>query len=236
MSGTPPDDGTAGVHPASPVLLTAVPDNEGVDAAVAATRRLIAALLHAGNSTAAELNPIAHQLNAIASYLEEHCPPVEDRLVDMWSDLEVTRHDPASGPENAIAPPLEMSGNPDGSVSGVVTLGLPYQGPPGYVHGGISALLLDHAFGMANHWAGKAGMTGTLTMRYRRPVPLFTELEVRAKNVGGEGRKLFVEGTISIGGEVCIEADAIFISRFVDVPGHASGAVPGGHSLENPRG
>ncbi len=219
-------------HPDRPVLLTAVPDNEGVDAAVAAARRLIAALIHAGNNTAAEMNPIAHQLNAIAGYLEEHCPPVADRLVDMWSDLLVTRHDPASGPENAIAPPLPIYGNPDGSVSGTVTLDLPYQGPPGYVHGGISALLLDHAFGMANHWAQKAGMTGTLTLRYRRPVPLFVPLEVWAKNVGQEGRKLFVEGRISCGGEVCIEAEAIFVTRFVQVPGHEAGVTPGGYTLE----
>lgn len=218
-------------RPDESVLLTAVPDNEGVDAAVTATRRLIAALLHTGNSTAAEMKPIAHQVNAIAQYLEEHAPPVEDRLVDRWSDLDVARHDPAAGPENAIAPPLAMHGNPDGSVSGTLSLGLPYQGPPGYVHGGISAMLLDHAFGLANHWAGKAGMTGTLTLRYRAPVPLFRPIEVWAKNVGGEGRKLFLEGRISAGDQVCIEAEAIFVSRFVPVPGHDEGAVPGGHTL-----
>ena len=218
-------------RPDEPVLLTATPGNEGIDAAVAATRRVMAALIHAGNNTAAEMNPIAHQLGAIAGYLEEHAPPVEERLIDMWSDLDVSRHDPAAGPENAIAPPLQMHGHPDGSVSGVLTLGLPYQGPPGFVHGGISALLLDHAFGLANHWAGKAGMTGTLTLRYRAPVPLFEPIEVWAKNVGSEGRKLFLEGRISAGGAPCIEAEAIFISRFVPVPGHDEGAVPGGHTL-----
>lgn len=217
-----------------PVRLTAVPDNEGVDAAVSAARRLIAALLHAGNSTAAEMNPIADQLNVIAGHLEEHCLPVEDRLIDMWSDLDVAKHDPASGPENAIAPPLTMFGNPDGSVSGIITLGLPYQGPPGFVHGGISALLLDHAFGLANHWAGKAGMTGTLTLRYRRPVPLFEPLEIWARFDRGEGRKLFLVGGISHGGQTCLDADAVFISRFVPVPGQAEGAVPGGHRLESP--
>lgn len=214
------------------VLLTAAPGNEGVDAAVAATRRVTAALIHAGNSTAAAMSPIAHQLNAIAAYLEEHCLPVEDRLVDMWSDLDVARHDPAAGPENAIAPPLELYGNPNGSVSGTLVLGLPYQGPPGFVHGGISALLIDHAFGMANHWAGKVGMTGTLTMRYRSPVPLFEPIEVWAKHVGATGRKLFVEGRITAAGVVCLEAEATFVSRFVPVPGQAEGAIPGRHSLE----
>jgi len=211
------------------VRLTAVPENEGVDAAVSAARRVIAALLHAGNNTAAQMTPIADQLNAIAGHLEEHCPPVADRLVDMWSDLQLTKHDPASGPENALAAPLELFGNPDGSVSGIVTLGLPYQGPPGFVHGGISALLLDHAFGMANHWARKAGMTGTLTLRYRRPVPLFEPLEVWAQHVGGEGRKLFCQGRISARGEVCVEADGLFITRFVPMPGHEAGTMPGGH-------
>ncbi len=35
-------------------------------------------------------------------------------------------------------------------MQGVVTLTLPYQGPPGHVHGGVSALLLDHVLGVAN--------------------------------------------------------------------------------------
>ncbi|UUZ59420.1 hypothetical protein [Nocardioides sp. B-3] len=72
----------------------------------------------------------------------------------MWGGEGVSRHDPVTGPENAIAPPLHPVGLDDGSIAARVTLGLAYRGPPGCVHGGISALLLDHTLGVANHWAG----------------------------------------------------------------------------------
>src|SRR5699024_12349700 len=61
-------------------------------------------------------------------------------MTRMWAGEGNTRHDPVTGPENAIAPPLHLTANDDGTVDGVFTLGLAYQGPPGHVHGGISAL------------------------------------------------------------------------------------------------
>ena len=205
---------------AEPVRLTVVPNNDGVDAAVAAARRVIAALLHAGGNSAAEMGEVADQLDAIAEHLEEHAPAREERLVDMWAGEGVARHDPVAGPENAIAPPLVLSGLPDGSVTGSLTLGMPYQGPPGCVHGGISALLLDHALGVANHWGpGPSGMTGTLTLRYHRTTPLFEELTVTAKQQSYDGRKIRTTGQITTAdGQVCVSADAIFIAKFVERP------------------
>lgn len=198
--------------------LTATPDNEGVDAAVAAARRVIAALLHAGNGSAAEMADVAARLTEVAQHLEEHAPSREERLVDMWAGEGVTRHDPVTGPENAIAPPLPLRGLPDGSIVGTATLGLPYQGPPGCVHGGVSALLLDHTLGVANAWAGVSGMTGTLTLRYHRPTPLFVELTVRARQVSVEGRKIRTTGEILAGDEVCVSADGLFIDKHLPRP------------------
>ena len=198
--------------------LTATPDNEGVDAAVAAARRVIAALLHAGNGSAAEMADVAARLTEVAQHLEEHAPSREERLVDMWAGEGVTRHDPVTGPENAIAPPLPLRGLPDGSIVGTATLGLPYQGPPGCVHGGVSALLLDHTLGVANAWAGVSGMTGTLTLRYHRPTPLFVELTVRARQVSVDGRKIRTTGEILAGDEVCVSADGLFIDKHLPRP------------------
>ncbi|WP_296603864.1 PaaI family thioesterase [Nocardioides sp.] len=198
--------------------LTATPDNEGVDAAVAAARRVIAALLHAGNGSAAEMTDVAARLTEVAQHLEEHAPSREERLVDMWAGEGVTRHDPVTGPENAIAPPLPLRGLPDGSIVGTATLGLPYQGPPGCVHGGVSALLLDHTLGVANAWAGVSGMTGTLTLRYHRPTPLFVELTVRARQVSVDGRKIRTTGEILAGDEVCVSADGLFIDKHLPRP------------------
>lgn len=201
-----------------PTELTAVPNNEGVDAAVAAARQVVAALLHAGDRSPAEMASVAAQLEAVAQHLERHAPTREERLVDMWSGEGVTRHDPVTGPENAIAPPLHLAGQEDGSIEGRVTLGLPYQGPPGCVHGGVSAMLLDHTLGVANHWAGESGMTGTLTLRYHRPTPLFEELVVTARQESVDGRKIRTTGEIRAGGEVCVSADGIFINKHLPRP------------------
>jgi acyl-coenzyme A thioesterase PaaI-like protein len=199
-------------------ILTATPTNVGVDAAVAAARRVVTALLHAGNGSAAEMTDVAARLTQVAQHLEEHAPTRDERLVDMWAGEGVTRHDPVTGPENAVAPPLPLRGLPDGSIEGTVTLGLPYQGPPGCVHGGVSALLLDHTLGVANAWAGDSGMTGTLTLRYHRPTPLFVELTVRARQVAVEGRKIRTTGEILANEEVCVSADGLFVNKHLPRP------------------
>lgn len=208
---------TAGV--AGPVGLTAPGRAEGVDVAAAAARRVVAALLHVGDQTDADMSAVADRLNAIADHLGDHAPEREERMVNMWAGEGMSRHDPVTGTENVVAPPLRLSGNPDGSVSGVVTLDLPYQGPPGCVHGGVSALLLDHTLGVANHWAGTSGMTAELTLRYLRPTPLFTPLTVAARRTSVDGRKIRTIGSISADGVEYVIADALFIEKHPPLPG-----------------
>ena len=198
--------------PDDAVDFTPLPNNAGVDAAVTAARRVIAALLHAGNNSPAEMGGVADQLNAVAEYVEHHAPPVDERMADMWAGEGFSRHNPVTGPENALAPPLHLKLRPDRSIVGVTTLGLQYQGPPGNVHGGISALLLDDALGVANFAAGAPGMTAQLSLRYRRPTPLFTPLVVAAAQQSVDGRKIRAAGTISANGEVCVEAEGLFIA------------------------
>lgn len=198
--------------------LTAVPGERDVDVAVAAARRVIASLLHIGGGSAAGTAEIAERLTAIADHLDLYAPSVRERMVDMWGGEGAPRHDPVTGPENAIAPPLSLIGRADGSVEGVVVLGMPYQGPPGHVHGGVSALLLDHTLGVANRWAGLSGMTAELTVRFHRPTPLFEPLTVTARQVAVEGRKIHARGSISAGGEVCVSAEGMFVARRLPRP------------------
>ena len=61
-------------------------------------------------------------------------------------------------------------------IKGTVTFGSAYEGPPGHVHGGYVAAAFDELLGMTQSLGGMPGMTGTLTVRYRRPTPLRTEL------------------------------------------------------------
>ncbi|MFB7189772.1 PaaI family thioesterase [Streptomyces sp. NPDC056230] len=198
--------------------LVAEPHENGVDAAVAAARRVIDALLHVGDQTGADMTEVAAQLDAVADRLTDRAPTLQERLVVMWRGEGVTRHDPVTGPENALAPPLRLHGKEDRSVEGVVTLGLPYQGPPGHVHGGVSALLLDHTLGVANHWGGPSGMTAELTVRYLRPTPLFEPLTVTGRQVSVDGSRIRTVGAVSAGGRTCVTAEGLFINKQLPRP------------------
>ncbi|MFD0227017.1 PaaI family thioesterase [Streptomyces hirsutus] len=204
--------------PATGPRLVAEPRPDGVDAAVAAARRLVTALLRAGDGTGADMTAIAARLDAVADRLTEKAPTVPERLAEMWRGEGVTRHDPVTGPENALAPPLTLHGRDDGSIAGTVTLDLPYQGPPGHVHGGVSALLLDHTLGVANHWAGLSGMTAELTLRYLRPTPLFEPLTVTGRQVSVDGSRIRTAGEISAGGRTCVTAEGLFIDKHLPRP------------------
>ncbi|MFS3129132.1 PaaI family thioesterase [Nocardioides sp. Bht2] len=114
------------------------------------------------------------------------------------------------GHRNPIAPPVNFTAEADGTVWAEFTLGAAYEGPNHLIHGGVSAMILDQALGVAAEVSGAPGMTGTLTVRYRRGTPLGA-LRVEAKATHHEGVKTFVSGTISDADGICVEAEGVFI-------------------------
>lgn len=120
-------------------------------------------------------------------------------------------HSPMIGLANPLAPPLRMEVR-DERVLAETRFGAAYEGPPGHVHGGYVAAAFDEVLGMAQSLGGNPGMTGTLTVRYRRPTPLHTDLSFDAGLDGQEGRKLFTSGRLYAGDQLCAEAEGIFIS------------------------
>lgn len=117
----------------------------------------------------------------------------------------------AIGLRNAIAPIGELHEDADGRVWADIHLGPIYEGPAGHVHGGVSALLLDQILGDAARLSGHPGMTGTLTVRYRKRTPLGA-VHVEAKLDRVEGRKAFVVGHVADAEGICVEAEGIFIA------------------------
>jgi acyl-coenzyme A thioesterase PaaI-like protein len=114
------------------------------------------------------------------------------------------------GLRNPVAPPLVVNHDDGGRAWSDFTLGAAYEGPPGLVHGGVSALILDQLLGEAASAGGKPGMTGTLTVRYRRATSLGS-LHAEARIDRVEGFKTFTSGTISDAEGVTVEAEAVFI-------------------------
>ncbi|MGC2652644.1 MAG: PaaI family thioesterase [Mycobacterium sp.] len=115
------------------------------------------------------------------------------------------------GMRNPIAPPLAVHYGDDGRCRSDFTLGAAYEGPPGLVHGGVCALVLDHVLGeAASEGLTKPLFTGTITVRYLRGTPL-GRLRAEAVIERSEDVKTFVRGSISDSAGVTAEAEGIFI-------------------------
>ena len=112
---------------------------------------------------------------------------------------------------NPIAPPVVVHHDGDGRCHSEFVLGSAYEGPPGLVHGGVSALVLDHLLGeAASDGLSKARFTGTISVKYLRGTPL-GPLRCDAWIDRAEGVKVFARGTISDTEGVTVEADGVFI-------------------------
>lgn len=132
----------------------------------------------------------------------EHPHPAVDEMLTRFADWE--RQLAAVAAVEAV-PRLESDHGPDGRVylqhafdvgsfnscfpeyrfdhldgqtaSGTVTFPLPYEGPPGLVHGGFLGVFFDCVTQHQSCAAGSAGRTRSLLVTYRRPTPILTELD-----------------------------------------------------------
>jgi len=119
-------------------------------------------------------------------------------------------YSPVVGPLNPIAPPLTFTFDGE-RLRATGALHAPFAGPPGTVHGGVVAMVLDELLGACNACLGLGAFTGTLAIRYERPTPIATNLEMESWVDRTEGRKVFTVGTITAGREVTARAEGVFI-------------------------
>ncbi len=110
---------------------------------------------------------------------------------------------------------LMFSQNDDGTIESRIEVPGHLVGPPGTVHGGIQAVLLDEVMGMAANISleteATLAVTAELRLKYRRPVPVGQTLLVRGRLVRTADSSMFVSGEI-LGPEqdVLTEAEARF--------------------------
>jgi acyl-coenzyme A thioesterase PaaI-like protein len=117
---------------------------------------------------------------------------------------------PVVGEASPMSPRLDWEAV-DGAVEARGVFGAAYEGPPGFVHGGWIACAFDEILGIANITAGHPGMTGRLTVHYRRPTPLFRELRFRAWVDRTEGRRIMTRGSVWDDDVLTAEAEGIFV-------------------------
>ncbi len=99
-----------------------------------------------------------------------------------------------------------------------------FQGPPGTVHGGIVAALLDEACGQVARPVVSPAVTSRLEVRYLAPVPVEEPLRFSAQVVGQDGRRVQAEASILDGTGLILahaQADVVQVrpEHFLSTPG-----------------
>ncbi|MCO7220770.1 PaaI family thioesterase [Klenkia sp. PcliD-1-E] len=124
-------------------------------------------------------------------------------------------YSPVYGPGSPVAPPLLVDSEGGGRATARVTVPKALEGPPGLVHGGTIATLLDHVLARALRSAGRGGLTATLTVTYRRPVRLGVEHVLTAEVASTEGRRSTARARIVAAddpGTVLAEGEGLFVA------------------------
>ena len=116
------------------------------------------------------------------------------------------------GPASAIGLHLEFLLAEDGAVVCLPTIPECFEGPPGYLHGGIIATLLDEAMSKTVRARGLKAVTGRMEIDYRRPVRSAAPIRLEGRLLRSEGRKHWTEARIlDARGHMLAEAKGIFI-------------------------
>jgi len=183
---------------------------------LASAMRLVMERLVPSNAPEDELRRAAEGLERYAEALTEH-----PRLKNIHGYPEsATSGDvgaffdqsPFIGLANPLAPPITVGKAGKWKAVAKARFGSAYEGAPGCVHGGFVAGAFDEVLGYVNALSGQGGMTGRLTIHFRSPTPLHTELFFEAEILRIEGRKIFTEGKLYAGDRLCAEAEGLFIS------------------------
>lgn len=118
---------------------------------------------------------------------------------------------PVIGTRNPVAPPLVLNYDESGKVWTDFHLGAAYEGPPGNVHGGVCAMVLDHVLGeAASGGMTRPAFTGTISCRYLRFTRLGA-LHAEAIVERTEGVKIFAVGYLADDEGITVEAEGVFV-------------------------
>lgn len=118
----------------------------------------------------------------------------------------------ACGADNPIGLRLSFSQVREGVVEAKCTLRGEFQGWAGISHGGITAALLDEAMAYAALNEGIPVVTAKMEVRYRRPVPVETELILIGEVISKKGRAVETQAKLVLpDGKVGAEASGIYM-------------------------
>ncbi len=118
----------------------------------------------------------------------------------------------ACGPENPIGLRLRFEPASEG-VRARVVLAPEFQGWQNIAHGGIAMSLLDEAMAHAAGAAGHRGVTASMNVRFRKPVPLGEPLDLEGKVAWRRRNVLGLEAVLrNADGTTLAQAEGQFVS------------------------
>jgi acyl-coenzyme A thioesterase PaaI-like protein len=201
---------------------------EEVRIAAAASLRDLNHAFAAQDAGDPQLEDLAREVRALATALD--AAPRRDRLALMRASFDERRpmgdgsgfEDRAvAGTANPASVDIEVQFE-DVDVVARVVLRCAFEGAPGRAHGGIVAAVFDDVTGFVIGQLHEPAFTGELTVRYEAPVPMEVPLEIRARLVDRERRKLFITAECRAGDAVVATCKAIYITvdplRFAGFP------------------
>ena len=161
----------------------------------------------------AEQSAIDALIDALRRALEELAPVVPSDLSPRRTAEGPGRvyldHASAVSTYNPCFPPFELT--PAGEqASGSVEFPIPFEGPPGIVHGGFLGLFFDAAVQEHNCALGVAGKTVSLQVDFVRPAPLLKRLTFELGRTV-DGRRSTTDGVLLDDGEVCTRASVVAV-------------------------
>jgi uncharacterized protein (TIGR00369 family) len=120
----------------------------------------------------------------------------------------------ACGPHSADGLHLRFEPSAEDAVSARITLPPRFQGWRETAHGGIVMMLLDEAMAHACRLIGERGVTASMQIRFRGPVPLGVPLLVTGSVKWQKRQVIALEATVAHGdGTLLATAEGSFVSR-----------------------
>jgi acyl-coenzyme A thioesterase PaaI-like protein len=92
-------------------------------------------------------------------------------------------------------------------------LGGEYQGGPGFIHGGIIAVVLDEAMGKVCRFSDVRAVTAEMSIEYKKPIRVDEEFIVEAFQESRDGRVFFIVGEIRrVSGQLLARGTGRFVA------------------------
>ncbi|MFK7897624.1 MAG: PaaI family thioesterase [Myxococcota bacterium] len=163
---------------------------------------------------------LADQATALAEAMEAEARGKRVALVESeWKKrgegMDYLPFSPIMGKLNPASYGIKLHAEGEVAVS-EIRLDETVEGGTGLVHGGVIAAIYDEVLAAANILRQVGGPTGKLSIKYRKPTPLYDLLRFEGWVERIDGRKILTRGRCLVGGQVVTEAEALFVSFDLD--------------------